>query len=427
MRNPKLSFTLAFLLAIGGHLVAVSALHAQNWPDFRGPTFQGHSDATLLPVKWSETENVRWKTEIPGKGWSTPVIWEDQLWLTTATEDGKKLWVLCLNRESGIIEHQVLAFNIEEPEAINALNSYASPSPVVDAERVYAHFGTYGTAALDRKSGRILWVRDDLKLQHKEGPGSSPILDGDRLIVTCDGMDVQYTIALDVKTGATIWRTDRSIDLTTYQPDTRKAYATPLLANVAGRPQLISPGAQAIYGYDPQTGEELWRFRYSGFSNVARPLIDDEHIYINTGYTKPLTLAIKLGGSGDITDTHLVWKNTQGNPNKPTPVLIDGLLYLVSDNGGVMTCLDAKTGEKIWSKRLGGNFSASPLVADGRIYLCDQDGKTYVLKPGREYEELAVNELSDGFMASPIAVGNALYLRTKSAVYRIEKPEQAAR
>jgi len=425
MQNAKLHLTLACALLLCGKFFAASNARAESWPDFRGPVGQGHSDATSLPLNWSESENIRWKIVIPGKGWSTPVVWEQQIWLTTATDDGKKLWALCLNRESGLIEREVLVFSVETPQPINALNSYASPSPVVDAERVYVHFGTYGTAAIDRNGGQVVWTRNDLKLDHKEGPGSSPILDGDRLILTCDGMDVQYVTALDVRTGATVWRTDRSIDLTAHQPDLRKAYSTPLLTKIAGKPQLISPGAHAVYGYEAQTGKELWRFQYSGFSNVARPVVDDEHVYINTGYMKPQTLAIKLGGRGDITDTHLVWKNTQGNPNKPSPLLVDGLLYLVSDNGGVATCLEAKTGEKVWSKRLGGNFSASPLYADGRIYLCDQDGKTYVLKPGREYVELALNEVSDGFMATPVAVGNALYLRTKSHLYRVEATGRA--
>lgn len=417
----RLFLLLLSLLLIYGE----SSVVAENWPDFRGPTGQGHSAVTSAPLTWSEASHVRWKTPLPGKGWSTPVVWDHQIWMTTATEDGKKLWALCVDRESGKLEREILVFNVAEPEPINALNSFASPSPVIDAERVYVHFGTYGTAAIDRQSGKVVWRREDLKLAHKEGPGSSPVLDGNRLIVTCDGMDVQYVIALDTQTGKTIWKTDRSLDLSEFQADLRKAYATPLLATVDGQRQLISPGAHAVYGYDPSTGKELWRFRYKGFSNVARPVIDGERVHINTGYMKPQTLAIRLGGKGDITDTHLVWTNAQGNPNKPSPLLIDGLLYLISDNGGVASCLDAATGEKVWSKRLGGNFSASPLYAAGRIYICDQDGKTFVLKPGREYEELAVNELDEGLMASPIAIGNAIFLRSKSHLYRLEQPPAA--
>jgi outer membrane protein assembly factor BamB len=401
-------------------LLVSTAAAADPWPDFRGPGGQGHSEATRLPAQWDESANIAWKTPLPGQGWSTPVIWGDQIWMTSATEDGKKLWALCVNRDTGKLEHEILVFNVAKPEIINALNSYASPSPVIDAERVYVHFGTYGTAAIDTKTAKVVWQRDDLKLDHKEGPGSSPVLDGNRLILTCDGMDVQYVIALDTKTGETVWQTPRSVDLTPFDIDLRKAYATPLLATVEGQPQLISVGAQAAYGYDPATGRELWRFRFTGFSNVVRPVVDEQFMYLNTGYMKPQTIAVRLGGSGDITDTHLVWKNTQGNPNKPSPLLIDGLLYLISDKGGVASCLDAKTGEVVWTKRIGGNFSASPIYADGRIYFCDQDGKTIVVKPGREYDEIAVNELGDGFMASPIAVGQALYLRGKSHLYRVE-------
>lgn len=406
-----------------GFLTCLTGSAAENWPDFRGPTFDGHaSPAATPPLVWSESQNVRWKTALPGQGWSTPVLWDNQLWMTAATDDGRKLWALCVDRDTGKLEREVLVFRVETPETINALNSYASPSPVIDDERVYVHFGTYGTAALDRKTGQVLWVRDDLKLEHKEGPGSSPVLDGNRLILTCDGMDVQYTIALDVKTGETIWKTNRSINLTEFAPEQRKAYATPLLVNLPSGRQLISCGAQAAYAYDPATGEELWRCRYKGFSNVIRPLLDGEHIYLNSGYTKPQTFAIKLGGTGDVTDTHHVWTSGQANPNKPSPVLVEGLLFLITDKGGVASCLDAKTGEQVWTKRLGGNFSASLLYAAGRIYACDQDGKTFVFKPGREFEQLAENELDDGLMASPIAVDKTLYLRTKSHLYRIEEP-----
>jgi outer membrane protein assembly factor BamB len=421
MASRSLALTVYCLL-----ITCCALVQAENWPDFRGPHGDGHSDATRLARSWSESSNVRWKTPVPGRGWSTPVVWNGKIWLTTATDEGQKLWALCIDQESGKLERETLIFQIEEPEKVNSLNSFASPSPVIDGERVYVHFGTYGTAAIDTTSGQVVWTRTDLKLNHMEGPGSSPILHGDRLLLTCDGTDVQFTIALDAKTGDTVWQTNRSVDLAALQSDIRKAFATPLIATIGGQKQLISPGAQAVYGYDPATGKELWKFRYSGFSNIARPLIDREHIYINTGYMKPQTVAIKLGGSGDITETHLAWTNTQANPNKPSPLLIDGLLYLVSDNGGVATCLDAKTGEKVWSKRLGGSFSASPLYADGHIYLCDQDDKTFVLKPGREFQEVAVNELGDGFMASPIAVGHAIYLRSKTHLYRIEAQPAAA-
>jgi outer membrane protein assembly factor BamB len=263
-------------------------------------------------------------------------------------------------------------------------------------------------------------------LEHKEGPGSSPVLDGPRLILTCDGMDVQYMIALDTKTGENVWKTNRSADLSGFDPDQRKGYSTPLVTEYQGQPLLISTAAQAAYAYDPHDGRELWRFQYKGFSNVVRPLVFGDLVILNTGFAKANVFGVRLGGRGDITESHFVWKQTQACPNKPCPVLIDGLLYSVSDKGGVASCLDAKTGEKLWTERLGGNYSASLLYASGRIYAFDQDGKTIVFRPGQKYEELATNQLDEGFMASPAVAGDALYLRTKTHLYRIEAGAKSA-
>ena len=412
------SFRLVLLLL----LVAAGRVGSagENWPDFRGPAMDGHSDATVLPLEWSEKQNVRWKTALPGRGWSTPVIWGEQIWLTTATSDGKELFALCVNKESGEVTQRVKVFEVAKPEPINAFNSYASPSPVIEAGRVYIHFGTYGTAAIDTAGGSVLWRRTDLKLDHKEGPGSSPVLFGNLLILTCDGTDVQYLIALDKATGETKWQTRRSVSFGFWPGDFRKAYSTPFIAQVEGQPQLISTGAQSAYGYDPESGKELWRFAYSGFSNASRPVVGQGMMFLNTGYMKPQLVAVKLGGSGNITDSHLAWKQASAVPNKPSVLLVDDLLTMVSD-GGVATCLDAKSGETVWTKRLGGSFSASPLFAAGRIYFCDQDGKTTILKPGREFAQLAVNTLDEGCMASPAVSGQALYLRTKSCLYRIQE------
>ena len=402
-----------FFLLFGSSL----ALAQDNWPDFRGPLGNGHAISANLPLTWSERENIAWKTPIPGLGWSTPVIWDDQIWLTMATDEGKQLHAVCVDRLAGKVVRQIKVFDVAEPEPINALNSYASPSPLIEAGRVYVYFGTYGIACLDTASGEILWSRRDLKLDHKEGPGSSPVLWEDLVIFHCDGQDVQYVIALDKKSGDTAWKANRSVDLSAQRPDFRKAYATPLVAKVEGKPQLISPGAHAAVAYDPQTGRELWTVEYNGFSNIARPLVGHGLVFLNTGYMKPQMLAVRIGGAGNITDSHVAWKHESGVSNKPSPLLVDDLLYFVSDKGGVVTCLEAKAGTLVWNKRLGGNFSASPIYASGRIYFCDQDGKTFVFKPGREYRELAVNELEDGLMASPAGARDSLYLRTKTHLY----------
>ncbi|MGI8981387.1 MAG: PQQ-binding-like beta-propeller repeat protein [Pirellulaceae bacterium] len=411
---------LVFLLPL---LVAVvsSAGAGENWPDFRGPAMDGHSDAKELPLEWSEQKNVRWKTAIAGRGWSTPVIWGEQIWLTTATSDGKELYALCVDKASGAVAQRIKVFEVAKPEPVNATNSYASPSPVIEAGKVYVHFGTYGTAAVNTETGSIIWKRTDLQLDHKEGPGSSPVLFENSLILSCDGADVQYMIALDTANGETKWKTKRSVNFGFFPGDFRKAYSTPLVAQVDGKPQLITTAAQSAYGYDVESGKELWRFGYGGFSNASRPVVGQGMMFLNSGYMKPQLFGVKLGGGGgNITESNFVWKQTSSAPNKPSPLLIDDLFYMISD-GGVASCLDTKTGEPVWTKRLSGNFSASPIYAAGRIYVSDQDGKTFVFKPGRQYQQLAVNQLDEGCMASPAVSGKAIFLRTKTCLYRIEE------
>lgn len=391
------------------------------WPDFRGPGGQGIvPDAGQLPTTWSETENVRWKTPIPGRGWSTPVAAEDKLWMTTATDEGHSLRVIAADARTGAILHDVEVFAPSEPVHINAKNSHASPSPVLADGKVYVHFGTMGTACLDGKTAEILWKQEKILLDHKEGPGSSPIVWKNLLILTCDGMDVQYMAALDRQTGELVWKKGRPLPIHP-NPDQCKAYATPLVVSVGGRDELISPGAMQVLSYNPADGEELWRVAYDGFSNVPRPLFHDGMFFICTGYMQPQLWAIRAGGRGDITNSHVVWKYSRQVPANPSPILVDGSIYMTS-NAGVISCLDAATGKSLWTGRLGGNYSASPLAADGKIYFASEEGITTVLRPGDKLEKLAENELDGRHMASPIPLENSLILRTDSALYRIESP-----
>lgn len=401
-------------------LWATLAAAGENWPQFRGPHGDGHSDATGLPLEWSETENVVWKTPIRGRGWSSPVIWGDQVWMTTATEDGRKMFALCVDRAGGKIVHDVLAFSGHQPEEIHSFNSYASPTPVIEQGRVYVHFGTYGTKCLDTQTGETVWARHDLRCNHFRGPGSSPILFGSLLILHFDGFDVQYIVALDKRTGRTIWRTDRSTDFGNIDGDLRKAYCTPMIANVDGQLQMISPGARAAMAYDPHSGKELWKVRYGGFSNASRPLFGHGLVFVNTGFGRPQLWAVRPDGRGDVTDTHVVWKLAKSVPTKPSPVLVGHLIYMV-DDGGVGSCVEATSGEIVWQKRIGGNFSASPVYADGRIYLFDDRGTTTVIRPGRTCEVMAANKLDTGCMGSAAVVGKALVVRTKTHLYRIEE------
>ena len=394
-----------------------------NWPDWRGPTGQGHSDAAGLPLHWSETKNIVWKTPIHDLGYSTPVVWGDQIWLTTATRAGTVLYAVCVDLDSGHIIHDVEVFRPEKPQRIHRNNSYATPSAVVEEGFVYVHYGTHGTACLNTDTGEVVWRRSDLNCDHLQGPVSSPILYEDLVIVPHEGTDVQFTVALDKRTGRTVWRYDRPREL--YEGIEPlyllKSYHTPVILEIDGAPQLINNGAMLVTGHEPRTGKELWRVRYRDDNPVSRTVSGHGLMFINSGGSPGAAhlLAVRAGGVGDVTDTHVVWKMTENVPSESSPVLVDDLLYTLSDQGG-LTCKQAVTGETIWSQRLPGQYGASLLYADDRIYISSKQGKTTIIKPGRTFEVLAVNEL-DGFLgASPAVAGRSLLLRTKTHLYRVE-------
>jgi len=391
--------------------MAATLAQAGDSPQFRGPGGEGHSAETNLPLTWSETENIRWKADIEGLGWSTPSIQGTQIWITTATDEGKSLRVVCLDKDSGKILVDSEVFRHDSPGSIHKKNSYASPSVVIDGDSVFVHFGKLGTACLDR-AGKVIW-KTELKYNHRHGPAGSPVIFNNLLILACDGGDVQYVTALDKKTGAEVWKTTR---------DGAMAYSTPLLVPIDGQLQLISTGGEWAMGYEPATGKEIWRFRYpKGYSNVPRPVYGEGLVFLCSGYDKPALYAVKPTGHGDVTESHMAWKIERGAPLNPSPLLLGSELYVVSDQG-IAQCLEAKTGETLWQKRLGGNFSASPLLADGRLYFLDELGKTYVVEPSREeYKELAVNTLPGRTLASIAAADGALFLRTDTALYRIQK------
>ncbi len=398
---------------------------AAAWPDFRGPRGDGHAIATARPpVEWSEERYVTWKTPVHGLGWSSPVVVDGQVWMTTGTEDGHRLSVVAVDLASGAVVHDRVLFEVDEPQFRNALNSHASPSPVAMPGRVFVHFGAYGTAALDSRTGETVWQRRDLPCQHLMGPGSSPVLVDGRLVLTFDGADRQVVVGLDPATGETLWETPRSTDFTNIIPDQRKAYGTPFVAEVDGQRQLVSVGAQAAFGLDPRTGVELWQVRIPGYSMSSRPFAGRGLTFINTGFDRPQLWAIRLGGLGDVTESHVAWKETRSLPTIASKVLVDDRIYLVSD-GGVLGCLKADTGETIWRERIGGRFCASPIVAGGHVYFFDREGMATVIVPEDEYRLVAQNSLEAGCMASPAVIGNALIVRTTSHLYRIEGPKRA--
>ena len=426
----KSTITKLFTLFILFGTLSVNTHAQDHWPQFRGPLGNGHAiGAPDAPNEWSETKNVVWKTPIPHKGWSSPAVSDDQIWLTTATEEGSDYYVIQIDADTGEIVQNERLFHSDSPEPLgNNVNCYASPSPVLEGDRVYVHFGSYGTACLDTTTGEVLWKRDDLKCRHFRGPGSSPILFEDLLILTFDGVDVQYLTALNKMTGETVWRTDRSTvfdDLDAdgkpkAQGDYRKAYSTPVIIESQGKPLMISPGSFSVFAYDPRTGEEIWNVRHKSHSAQIRPVFADGIIYVTTGYSPTNLIAIRVDGEGDITDTHVTWSvNDRRLPTTPSSLLVDGLLYLGSDRGDV-TCLDAASGEELWQEHIGGNYVASPLYAGGKLYFFSTQGKTTVLKTGRTMEVLSENRLDDGCMASPAMLGSSLIMRTKTHLYRIE-------
>jgi outer membrane protein assembly factor BamB len=441
-----LRFPAAVFASLFTTLAVASPLSAgDEWPQFQGPRADGHSNARGLPLTWSESENVSWKTAIPGHGHSSPVISGKEIWLTTAiqtklTEEEKKailakvpnsrgleiagrvsLRAVCVARDSGEITRNIELFQVDKPEPIHALNSYASPSPIIENGKLYCHFGTYGTCCVDTASAKIEWKNTEHHADHQNGPGASPSLWDSVLILNFDGIDTQFIAGIDKRSGKTLWTTPRSGKMPD-RAEFRKTYSTATVLEDPRGTQVISPGADWVYSYDPASGRELWRASYGtlGFSTVPRPLIWKDLCILTTSFIRPRIVAVKYDGSGDVSKSHVVWTKDGQLPSKTSMVIVQDHLYFIGDKG-IGMCVDVVSGEEIWKERVGGAFSASPLSADGRIYFFDQEGKTTVIAPGEEYKKLAENKLDGGFMASPAVAGQALFLRTESHLYRIEK------
>lgn len=400
-----------------------------QWPQFRGPTGDGHVPADgQPPIEWSEKENVRWMVSVPGEGFSSPVIHRGKVFLTTAFEEERSLSLLAFDAASGESLWQRQVFRPDAWQTKHPENSQASPTPVAEDDRIYVHFGAYGTAALSIDDGQVLWRRDDLVIDHETGPGSSPILYRELLIVNFDGTDDRFVAAFHKQSGELAWRAERSRPMDSAKGPHRKAFSTPLVVPYRGRDQLVSPAAGQVSAYDPLTGEELWRVLYEGYSNVPRPVAGFGRVYVTTGYMKPRLLSIHLGGQGDVTDSRLVWSYRWQVPANPSPLLIGPRLFLLSDWGRA-TWLDAHGGDNLWRQRLDAQYSASPIYvpgvggAPGRIYTFSHEGETVVLEAGDTFEILARNRLDGVFRASPAVIGNALVLRTTRHLYRIETTE----
>jgi outer membrane protein assembly factor BamB len=394
-------------------LLLIILLLTADWPEFRGPTGQGYSEEHGLPLTWSETKNVRWKVAFPGKGWSSPVILEDQIWLTTATEEGKSLRAISIDRNNGALQKDIEVFRMDFREPVNTKNSYASPTPVLEGNRVYVYFGAFGTACLTQ-SGEIVWKTRLAYDNGQHGPGGSPVLYEDLLIVSCDGRDTQYVVAIDKRSGRVRWKKPRK----GYQ-----AYATPLIIRTPTDDQIVSPGAFQAISYEPRTGKEIWRVQYDrGFSNVPRPVYGNGLAFICTGFQQPSLLAVRVNGRGDVTKTHIAWTLDRGVPLTPSPLLVGEELYMVNDTG-IAACVDAQTGKERWRVRLGGNHSASPIYADGRIYFLSEEGESVVIARGTQFKILATNQLNARTLASMAISHGAIFIRTQTHLYCLKDEE----
>ena len=387
------------------------AVSAEDWPEFRGPTAQGHSAERGLPLEWSESRNVMWKTRVPGLGWSSPVVAGGRVWITSAIKErGGSLRALAFDVETGRELVNAEVFRTRSADPLNAKNSLASPTPIVEGDRVYVHFGADGTAALTT-SGETVW-KSRLAYESQHGSGGSPVLYDDLLIFSADGSDRAFVIALEKQTGKTRWKTSRR------QPSDQ-AYSTPLVIRVGDRDEVVSVGAFRAAAYEPESGKEIWRVGYGdGFSNVPRPVYGHGLVYIATGFQQPTLIAVRPDGTGDVTRTHVAWTLRRGAPLTPSPLLVGDELYIVND-GGIVSCLDATSGETRWQHRLDGNFSASPVFADGRIYFLNEEGVATVIQPGKEFRTLATNHVDGATLASMAVSAGSIFIRSDTHLYRI--------
>ena len=412
---------LAVMLWCGLSLTAWA--QRNDWPEFRGPDGQGHSVAKDVPTEWSAKKNVKWRVAIAGRGWSSPVLFANRLYLTTAVADSAidpiSLRALCVDAATGKILWDVEAFRHAPSTLTKSLhekNSLASPTPIVREGKLYVHFGHLGTAALDL-NGKVLWRQTEVKYLPVHGNGGSPVLEGNSLIFSCDGAVNPFVIALDATTGAVQWRTPR--DTPARQ---MFSFSTPLVITVAGQRQVISPGSGFVGAYDPATGKELWRVLYdAGFSVIPRPVFAQGLLFVSSGYDRPVLFAIRAAGAkGDATATNIAWNNKRSAPHTPSALVVGDEVYFVSDNG-IATCAEALTGKVNWLERLGGTFSASPIFADGKIYFLNEDGLCTIIKPGKTFQRIAQYDLDEATLASPAVTDGALFIRSQGSLWRIGK------
>jgi outer membrane protein assembly factor BamB len=400
--------------------------NAQNWTHFRGSEMNGHANVDSAPLEWSDSTNIQWKVPVKGEGWSSPVVYGDQIWLTAAADDGTEFYTFCFDFETGKLLNENTIFTSADPQRIHSTNSYATPTPCIEDGFVYVHYGTFGTACINTKNFEVVWRREDLKAKHMQGPASSPVLHKNMLIVHLEGTEDPYVVALDKKTGETIWKSVRPAEIyDPLEPVYRKSYQTPIVINVEGRELLISNSSFMCFAHDVNTGEVVWTIEYGYDSTVSQPLYWNGLVFVNSGWifldNQPYftrQYAVDPTGKGDVTETHVKWMYEDEVPQIPTPVIVDGKMYMVHDRG-MATCLDAMTGQPVWKEKLRGNFNASPIYAAGNIYFFNVKGDCTIIKPGDSFQKVGESSIDETVKAVPVFVRDRLILRTDKNLYMI--------
>jgi outer membrane protein assembly factor BamB len=423
MRNLKV---LKLFLAILSLILVSACNFAQSpWTHFRGSNLDGIAPDANLPSSWDDATNIKWKIPIHGKGWSSPVVSDNRIWMTTSSDGGKELYAVSIDFQSGKIIHNIMVFEPSKIYSIHDVNSYATPTPCIDQGKVYLHFGHYGTLCLDAATGEKIWERTDLFCEHVQGPGSSPIIHENMLILHMEGTDVQYVIALDKNNGNTIWQTHRPDYLYEHlAPIGRKAYITPVVINAGGRELLISNGSAVCIAYDVNNGQEVWRVIQGEDSTISMPFVWQDKVYFYTGFFSKDNaniaelLAVDPSGEGDVTHSHVLWRSESPILQLLTPVVRDGLIYTI-DTRNVMKCIDSNSGEVVWEQRVRGRYNASPVYAAGKIFFPSTTGNVLVIREGKQFYQLAENQLDGEIWASPAIYDNSLLIRTSKFLYKI--------
>ena len=418
--------TILLALFCLAHITLLSQTTRSDWTHFRGSKLNGVSLERGFPLSWNDSTNISWKFPDPGKGWSSPLVYGEQVWITTASRESQEMRAICLDLQSGEELHNLLIFRPESLHRIHAVNSYATPTGAIEAGFIYLHVGRYGTACLNTSTGERIWERTDIQCEHIQGPGSSLMLYKDKLIVHMEGTDLQQILALDKRSGKTIWRTERPADLYEDMADIgKKAFITPIVVNVKGRDLLISNGSSVCIAYDAETGKEVWRVVQGEDSTISMPVEGDGLVYFYTAFVTgedgikyAELFAVDPDGTGDISSSQIRWRMKAPILQLSTPVFVGNRLYTV-DSKGVFYSLDATTGQIGWSEKLKGKFHSSPIFADGYLYISTTKGETLVYSAGTKPELVDRNKLKGEIWATPAFSGGAILMRTSEFLYRI--------